>query len=192
MSEGASDASWKKISSTDVIRDRWLRLRADRCQLPSGIIVEPFYVIEGNACSIVFVTDDQNRVLLVRHYRYPIDAVGYELPGGNLNLGEDVLIGAQRELLEECGCVAENWRVLSTHYADPCRGTTSLHLCVANRAKIVSATQLDAEEHIIAEFVPPAQVFELMRNGGIHQCMQVGLLHVAFAELGWCVPNFPK
>ena len=37
---------WKTLAHRDVVRDRWLRLRADRCELKPGVVLDPFYVME--------------------------------------------------------------------------------------------------------------------------------------------------
>ncbi|WP_180267348.1 hypothetical protein [Nostoc linckia] len=37
---------WTLLSSKYLVQDKWLKLRADTCQMPEGKIVEPFYVFE--------------------------------------------------------------------------------------------------------------------------------------------------
>jgi hypothetical protein len=70
---------WKKITSKKVFEDRWFKARADACQFPDGRIIDPYYVVElPNWANAVVVTPN-NEILLVKQYRYPVDAVTLEL-----------------------------------------------------------------------------------------------------------------
>ena len=55
---------------------------------------------------------NDGRILLERQFRYPVDAAMIEIPAGKLELGEDPLLCAQRELLEETGYSAKSWEFL--------------------------------------------------------------------------------
>lgn len=52
---------------------------------------------------IVFAGYGSDRVVLIRQYRYPIDAYVYELPAGLVEVGEDPVDAGARELWEETG-----------------------------------------------------------------------------------------
>ena len=58
---------------------------------------------------IVALTD-KNKVYLVGQYRYPGGHYSWELPGGGCD-GDEVLIAAGRELLEETGLTAKKWQI---------------------------------------------------------------------------------
>lgn len=182
---------WKKISSRDIIRDRWVRLRADRCELAPGKIIEPYYVMEETEWVHVLALDERQHVLLIRQYRYAGDAFGYELPGGTTDAGEDLMAAAQRELREETGCVADHWRHVTAPFANPARQNNRVHCYVAENARRVAAQELDETESIVVEFVPPSRVLELIRQGEINQAVHVGLIHAAFTHLGWLKPDLP-
>ena len=51
-------------------------------------------------------------ITLVGQWRFPLDAYSWELPKGGVFQGEDELAGARRELLEETGLMARDWRRL--------------------------------------------------------------------------------
>ena len=64
--------NWTLLSSKYLVQDRWLSLRADSCQMPNGLVVEPFYVMEYSTwVNIVAITKNQE-VVLVKQYRHGI------------------------------------------------------------------------------------------------------------------------
>ena len=90
----------KTISSEEIFSGRILHIRRDTVELPGGgrsfreVVDHP-----GGVC--VLALDDENRVLLVRQFRYPYEKVLTELPAGKLEIGEDPEQAALRELREE-------------------------------------------------------------------------------------------
>ena len=52
---------------------------------------------------VIFAADDQDRIVLIRQYRYPVGRFVYELPAGLVEPGEDPRQAAVRELFEETG-----------------------------------------------------------------------------------------
>jgi 8-oxo-dGTP pyrophosphatase MutT (NUDIX family) len=65
-----------------------------------------------NAAVGVVPLDDEGRVLLVGQYRYTLDEYSWEIPEGGVDPDEGLLEGAQRELREETGFEAAEWRKL--------------------------------------------------------------------------------
>lgn len=183
--------AWKRLSSRDIVRDRWMRLRADRCEIAPGKVIEPYYVVEEPDWVHAVVFDDTQRVLLVRQYRYAADTIAYELPGGGAHSDEDPLAAMQRELREETGCAAEAWRYLGASFPNPARQNNRVHCFVAERAHVVAQPRFDETEDISVHFLPVPEVLQLMRNGGINQAMHIGLLHLALIELGFLAENLP-
>jgi ADP-ribose pyrophosphatase len=76
--------------------------------MPDGGEAVREYLTHPGAVAIVALLDD-GRILLERQYRYPVARVCMEIPAGKLDLGEDPLICAQRELQEETGYTAAKW-----------------------------------------------------------------------------------
>ena len=52
---------------------------------------------------VIFAADDQDRIVLIRQYRYPVGRFVYELPAGLVEPGENPRQAAVRELFEETG-----------------------------------------------------------------------------------------
>src|SRR5574343_585225 len=60
----------------------------------------------------IIALDDENNTWLVGQYRFPLNTYTWEIPEGGGNRDETSLVSAQRELLEECGIIAENWQCI--------------------------------------------------------------------------------
>lgn len=60
----------------------------------------------------ILARDTLGRFLLVRQYRHPLATFTWELPAGGVEPGEPYIAAAKRELLEETGFTASNWRSL--------------------------------------------------------------------------------
>jgi ADP-ribose pyrophosphatase len=100
-----------QTSSEDVYSGKFLHLKKDIVRLPDGNTTFREYLIHPGAVAILPILND-GRILLERQFRYPVDAAMIEIPAGKLEFGEDPLLCAQRELLEETGYTAKSWEFL--------------------------------------------------------------------------------
>ncbi len=111
LSESDGHLREHRTSSEDVYLGKFLHLKKDIVQLPDGNTTYREYLIHPGAVAIMPILND-GRILLERQFRYPVDAAMIEIPAGKLELGEDPLLCAQRELLEETGYSAKSWEFL--------------------------------------------------------------------------------
>jgi ADP-ribose pyrophosphatase len=94
-------------------------------QLPDGKHTVREYIRHPGACMMIAFLDERT-ILMERQYRYPLHRHFIELPAGKMEQGEDPLETAQRELREECGYEAREWRHLATLH--PCIGYADEHI----------------------------------------------------------------
>ena len=108
----------KTIDSREIFKGRIIRVRLDTVRLPNGKegIRE---VVEHPGGVAILAIDSEERVLLVRQYRYPFERVMTEVPAGKREPGEPPFITAQRELQEEVGATADTWTELGTLIPSP-------------------------------------------------------------------------
>jgi 8-oxo-dGTP pyrophosphatase MutT (NUDIX family) len=77
-------------------------------------------VIEHPGAAIILAVDEDGRALVVEQYRHPTGIRFVELPAGLLDVpGEDPLVAAKRELLEEGAHTADEWTHLLSTYPTP-------------------------------------------------------------------------
>ncbi len=116
------DLKEDRVDSAIVYEGDFIRVLKDNVRLPDGSIGTREHIAHPGAVAILALLDNGN-LLLERQYRYAPQREFIELPAGKIDHGEDILLCAQRELLEETGYVASEWRHLSTAW--PCIGYTN-------------------------------------------------------------------
>ena len=157
----------------------WYAVRQDRIHLPDGS--EGVYnVVElADAIWVVPVTTE-GEIVLLWHYRYPLRTWGWELPsGGGVHSREEALLAAQRELREEAGGIAADWRFLMQVSTTKGIGTEHAHLFLATGVTLGETEHEPAEVMTVHTF-PADEVYRMARSGEIHD--GVGVLALLLAE----------
>ncbi len=102
-----------------VYEGNFIRVHKDSVLLPNGAVSSREYINHPGAVAVLAILDNGNLVM-ERQFRYAPKREFIELPAGKIDHGEDILLTAQRELLEETGYVASEWIHLTTAW--PCIG----------------------------------------------------------------------
>jgi ADP-ribose pyrophosphatase len=97
-----------RIEQVDAWRGAFLDERRDRYAMPDGSEAEREYIVHPGAVMVVALLGD-DRVVVERQWRYPMERAMLEFPAGKLEPGEPVLECAVRELAEETGYRAREW-----------------------------------------------------------------------------------
>ena len=105
---------WKTLESKRIYENPWISIKEDQVIQPDGKPGIYGTVHFKNKAIGVLPIDDEGYTYLVGQYRYPLDEYSWEIPEGGSPIGESALGGAKRELLEETGLTAREWRLLGT------------------------------------------------------------------------------
>ena len=161
----SADFTEKKISSQKAYCGRLLQVNEDEVRLPDGSHARREYVLHPGAALVLPIFDDGS-VLLERQFRYPVGIHCYELPAGKLEPNEPPLETARRELQEETGYVAGEWRELGRVH--PCVGYSNetIDLFLARKLEFKGA-QLDEGEFLETLRLPLAEGLDWVRRGRI-------------------------
>lgn len=164
---------WEILHSQYLVDDHWLRLRSDKCRLPNGKIIDPFYITEYvDWVNIVALTPDQD-IVLVRQYRHGRGRIALELPGGMIETGQTPELAAQRELIEETGYSSEKWIKLGSVCANPDSHTNLSHAYLALDAIFTREQQLDENEFIEVEKMGFQKFVKMALSSQIDQALHV-------------------
>ncbi|MHA1166431.1 MAG: NUDIX domain-containing protein [Candidatus Hodarchaeales archaeon] len=156
----------KKIAEKIQIRGRFMGVRVDDVELPSGTTEERIWVDFPAVCIIVPFINPET-VILVRQYRYAIQSLTYELPAGKIDEGEIVSLAAQRELLEETGYMANIVSPLFKLNSAPHYSNEIWWICLAHALKREKDTKLDSDEIYDYKEMPLSLALEMIENGSI-------------------------
>jgi ADP-ribose pyrophosphatase len=175
---------WRILSSDYRIQTKFLRLRADRVQLPNGLIVEDYFVRESRGFCVVFALTPERGVLLVRQYKHGVGAIVTELPAGMIDGDEAPETCAAREFGEETGFTGGPPEHVRTFFTDPTNATGRFHLYVIRDAVRSRAQAFDVTEEIEVDVVPLEVVRAMALDGRIAGGSQVAAVLVALEYLG--------
>ncbi|MGQ0579164.1 MAG: NUDIX domain-containing protein [Betaproteobacteria bacterium] len=161
----SADFTEKMISSKTAYRGQLLQVNEDEVRLPDGSHARREFVVHPGAALILPIFDDGS-VLLERQFRYPVGSHFYELPAGKLESDEPPLETARRELQEETGYVAAQWRELGRLH--PCVGYSNetIDFFLARGLEFKGA-RLDKGEFLETLRLPLAEALEWIRRGRI-------------------------
>lgn len=136
----------------------------DHIRLPSGRIINDYYRIEAPDGVIVHATGRDGRILMERHYKQSVGRVILTSPAGGINPGETPLAAAKRELLEETGYAAGQWKYGGAFGIDGTRGICKAHIFLAEDLCIEADPHLDDMENHELVFLSMDEIISAFEN----------------------------
>jgi 8-oxo-dGTP pyrophosphatase MutT (NUDIX family) len=166
-------AHWPVVSSAELVRGRLVTVRTDKVRMPDGELAERDVVIHPGAVAVLAL-DDAQQVLLIRQYRHPVGRLLWEVPAGLRDVsGEPPWATARRELLEEAGYRAQDWRVLADYYTSPGFSTERLRVFLARDLEFVPESERDfvpegEETQLVPAWLPLDEAVRKVFAGELH------------------------
>ena len=153
---------WTIDNSEYIINDRFLKLRRDSCTTPDGGKVDTYYVLELKDWVNCIAIDENDNVMMLRHYRHGVQKYIMEFIGGGMEEGESPEEAARREVEEETGYTGGSIFHVGTSYPNPANHTNQVHTFLAVGGKISQDQNLEVGETIHVEKIPLKTVMEEM------------------------------
>ena len=166
-------AHWPVVSSAELLRGRLITVRTDKVRMPDNNLAERELVIHPGAVAVLAL-DDASRVLLIRQYRHPVGRLLWEIPAGLRDVaGEPPWQTARRELLEEAGYRARDWRVLADYFSSPGYSTERLRVFLARDLEFVPEAERDfvpedEETQLVSAWLPLDEAVRKVFAGDLH------------------------
>jgi ADP-ribose pyrophosphatase len=160
---------WQVLATRDVYSaPPWLTVSLQEVCLPDGRVVNDYHRVQMPDYTVVFAETEDGRVLAERQYKHGIGRVTLTLPAGLVDAGEDALRAAQRELLEETGYTASDWKHLGSFVPNSNYGCGKAHLYSARRARRVADPNAGDLEEIEIILLTRDALLKALGAGQIH------------------------
>lgn len=157
--------SEKTISSEVVFDGRIITVRKDKAEIEDGTIADRELVVHSGGVCVVPLTDD-NRIIMVRQFRYAFGEPLLEIPAGKLEIGEEHRSAALRELKEETGAECGRFDYLGVCYPSVAYLTEKIHMYLARGLKF-GKSKLDEGEFLDVITLPIDEAVQMIMDGKI-------------------------
>jgi ADP-ribose pyrophosphatase len=160
------DLKETRIDSMVVYEGDFIKVFKDSVRLPDGSVGSREHIVHPGAVAVLAILDNGD-LLMERQFRYAPQREFIELPAGKIDHGEDILLTAQRELLEETGYIASNWTHLTTAW--PCIGFADERMeYFLARGLTYQGSQLDDGEFLEVFELSLSDALDWIRQGKIN------------------------
>jgi ADP-ribose pyrophosphatase len=166
-SELPEPSRWEKLGQTAQFQTRIFDVMGARYRHPGRSIEREFVIIKApDWVNVVALTSDE-KIVLVRQFRYGIDEFSLEVPGGVMDPGEDPVTAGLRELREETGFTGAPAKLLGSVHPNPAIQANRCHFVFVEEAIKSSELEWDPDEELHVTIRPVEDVLALAHSGGI-------------------------
>jgi ADP-ribose pyrophosphatase len=136
-------------------------------------------VVEAPDWINVVALTPENKLVVVRQYRFGSGRVTTEIPAGLPEAGESIREAAARELREETGYTSQEWEYLGWVDSNPAFLNNRSHHLLARNARKTHPTELDEGENLTAEELSLEELREEIQAGSFRHSLAIcALAHV--------------
>jgi ADP-ribose pyrophosphatase len=179
MAKSAGNKSKARVLSSRVsYQGPVFSVTTDEVEEPGGVRARRDVIRHSGSIVVLAVDEAQTGskseplILLERQYRHAAQSMMWELPAGRIDDGETALTAAKRELLEETGYSARQWKRILHFYVSPgfLDETMTIYLARGLRA---GEAQPESDEKITTKFLPISEATEMALNGRIQDAKTI-------------------
>jgi ADP-ribose pyrophosphatase len=167
---------WEVLGREPFADCRVFRVLRKRSRHPVRGTTADFFVLESADWVNVVALTPTGELVMVTQYRFGLEDLSLEVPGGLMEAGEDPVHAARRELLEETGYGGGSARLLGSVRPNPAIQGNSCHLVFLDGVTPQAALDWDEHEEILVALMPVDEVLQLARSGGIVHALALNAL----------------
>lgn len=173
---------WQLLSTSYALNEKWIKVRKDVVKLPSGDVLDDFYVLEySDWINVIAITED-NKFVIERQYRHAYGQMCMEICAGVVEKDETPLEAAKRELREETGYGGGDWSVFMKTTANPAIMNNTNYCFIAKGVKRITEIQQEKTEDIEVFILHEQDVLEHLLAGDFTQSLMCAPLWQYFYE----------
>lgn len=147
-----------------------------QCKHPETKKQGDFFLIKtGDWVQAIGLTAD-NELILIQQYRFGVDSLSWEIPGGVIDQGESPIDAAIRELKEETGYVGTSATLLAHHWPNPAILNNTVYFVVIENCTDHQNVNWDINEEIKIKTTPLSNLDQMIDEGFFHHAITINSL----------------
>ena len=146
---------------------RIFEVRKQKLKRRSDGVEGEFFVLNTNDWVNVLALTPDEKIVLVRQFRYGSKEQSLEPPGGVVEKGEDPIVAGLRELQEETGYVGDSPELLGVVRPNAAILSNRCHVILVRNAKQTAELNFDQHEELVTELYPVIELQEMVTKGEI-------------------------
>ncbi len=166
-----SDKDWETISEKSIGNFRIFNLREKIARSPRTGSKHPFIILEGNDWINIIAKTAEQKIVMVKQYRFGTSKFELEIPGGIIEKDETPLEAGIRELREETGFVGNIYKYLGHVDPNPAFQANKCHTVLIENCKRLEEQELDPGEDIGTEIMSERKIRSLIDKGDIRHSL---------------------
>lgn len=168
-----------RFSSKIVHSNPWYSVRHDKIKWPNGSKGDYYVLQSSGRGSVITVSEQGQRILVLEQFRYPSGTLSVEFSGGMLPRGENIIHCAQRELIEETGYRARTLKKVGKVLLDSTFSDYPLYIVAGSSLRQVMEPQPESDELKL-------KPFWVTRNG-LNEMVRTGKMRDASSLAAWAL-----
>ena len=183
MTEKKLPSSWDLQSEKLYANCRIFEVRERRFKRRSDGVEGDFYVLDTNDWVNVLAITPEQKIVLVRQFRFGSRENSLEPPGGVVEKGEDPIIAGIRELEEETGYVGQKPELIGSVRPNAAILSNRCHVVMVREARKTAKLNFDPHEELVTELYPITKLKELVKSGEITHSIGLNSILMLLLEL---------
>ena len=176
--------AWDVLHSEKIFSaDPWITVIRQEVMLPTGKIIKDYHRIDLGDFVVIFAQTKDGKIVVERQYKHGAGEIGLVMPAGAVEAGEESIVAAERELLEETGYKSDHWESLGSYVPNGNYGCGLAHMFMANNAyKVQEPASGDLEDMDII-LMDKDEISKSLIEGEFHMLGSIALIALVQTKL---------